>query len=327
MIIGGGSIRLRGVLVACVALLLLVVTGCSAGNDSSSRGGESESFAGPAPATMAPGAPLPEAPPEDSPVAKGPDIVTTGSVRMTVSDPAAAADKFAAATIDAGGRVENRNEQSGSSRPTVDMTLRIPSDKVDAVLANIDELGVVESKSINYDDVTAQRVDLDARIKALQTSVNRLLELMSKATNTADLLAAETSLTERQAELDSLRAQRATLGDQIAYATISVSLAAEPTVSRGGFGGAMEQGWQALVSLGTGLALTFAFLIPWLPLIAVLAVVFWWLVRRQRRRAQAAPRGWPSVPAAQPAPVPVATPPAPAPAPESTPKAGDYATS
>jgi len=45
-----------------------------------------------------------------------------------------------------------------------------------------------------------------------------------------DLLAAESSLTQRQAELDLLRAQRTALGDQMSYATINVTLSAEPTV-------------------------------------------------------------------------------------------------
>jgi len=59
------------------------------------------------------------------------------------------------------------------------------------VLADAKKLGTVESMSIRHTDVTSQRVDLDARVEALQTSVNRLLELMGRAGNVADLLAAE----------------------------------------------------------------------------------------------------------------------------------------
>ncbi|EUA89191.1 hypothetical protein I551_4359 [Mycobacterium ulcerans str. Harvey] len=117
--------------------------------------------------------------------------------------------------------------------------MRIPADKLDGVLADAKNLGEVESMSIGHTDVTSQRVDLDARIEALQTSVNRLRELMGRAGSVADLLAAESSLTERQAELDSLRAQRTTLGDEISYATINVTLSSKPTVAPGGFLGAL----------------------------------------------------------------------------------------
>ena len=51
-------------------------------------------------------------------------------------------------------------------------------------------------------------VDLDARIKALQTSVDRMTQLLAQATRIEDLLAIETQLSQRQAELDSLKAQR-----------------------------------------------------------------------------------------------------------------------
>jgi len=160
--------------------------------------------------------------------------------------------------------------------------LRIPSDKIDAVLADAKKLGVVESMTITHSDVTAQRVDLDARIEALQTSVNRLLELMGRAGSVADLLAAESSLTQRQAELDSLRAQRATLHDEISYATISVNLSAKPAVtSSGGFLGALQHGWQSLLSAVTSVVMAVGFLIPWLPVLAVLALVIVLVLRRR----------------------------------------------
>lgn len=263
----------------------LLVVGCSAAQQDSAAPNQPPNqyvSDGPAAATVAP---APEAP-ADNTVASKTDIVTTGSISMTVADPAAAADKFAAATVDAGGRVESRSEQTSSGYPSASLTLRIPSDKVDAVLADIDQLGVVDSKNINYDDVTAQRVDLDARIKALQTSVNRLLELMSKATSTEDLLAAETSLTQRQSDLDSLNAQRTALGDQIAYATITVTLTSTPPViAQGGFVGAIKDGWHALVSAAGGLARTIGFLLPWIPVFAVIGLVVVAVGRVLRRRS------------------------------------------
>ena len=194
------------------------------GRASETRGGVPENT------VAAPEAPPPPQAPQDSTFKR--DIVTTGSVQMIVAEPTQAADRLVSAVTDAGGRVDSRSERSGSSSPTVDLVLRIPADKLDGVLADAKKLGTVESMSIGRSDVTSQRVDLDARIEALQTSVNRLLQLMGRAGNVADLLAAESSLTQRQAELDSLRAQRAALGDQISYATINVNLSAKPTVTR-----------------------------------------------------------------------------------------------
>src|ERR1700756_1030486 len=114
---------------------------------------------------------------------------------------------------------------------------------------------------------------------------------MGRAGNTADLLAAESSLTQRQAELDSLRAQRAASGDEIAYATINVNLSAVPTVTRGGFLGALERGWQSLISTVHGIVVTVGFLLPWMPVVAVLALVIVFAVRRKSsQRASPADR-------------------------------------
>jgi hypothetical protein len=243
------------------------------------RGGVSERTV-----AAAPEAPPPPRAPQDSSTFKR-DIITTGSLQMVVTEPTQVADRLVSAVTDAGGRVDSRSERSGSSSPTVDLVLRIPADKLDGVLADAKKLGTVESMSIGHSDVTSQRVDLDARIEALQTSVNRLLQLMSRAGNVADLLAAESSLTQRQAELDSLRAQRATLGDQISYSTINVNLSTKPTVTQGGFLGALERGWQSLLSAVHGVVMAVGFLIPWLPVLAVLLVVVLVLRRRSFRRS------------------------------------------
>ncbi|KAA1246876.1 DUF4349 domain-containing protein [Mycobacterium simiae] len=234
----------------------------------------------------APQAPSPPAPPGTT---YKRDIVTTGSLQMIVTEPTEVADRLVAAVTDAGGRVDSRSERSSSSSqsgtPMVDLVLRIPSDKLDGVLADAKKLGTVQSMSIGHTDVTSQRVDLDARIDALQTSVNRLLELMRRADDTADLLAAKSSLTQRQAELDSLRAQRATLGDEVAYATINVNLSVKPTVHRAGFLGALARGWQSLMGAAYAVLLAVGFLLPWLPLLAVVAAAIYFGVRVIRSRS------------------------------------------
>ncbi len=213
------------------------------------------------------------------------DIVTNGSVYMVVAEPTQVADRLVSAVTDAGGRVDSRSERSGSpdqsGSAAVNLVLRIPSDKLDGVLADAKKLGTIESMSIGHTDVTAQRVDFDARIEALQTSVTRLLDLMRRANNTADLLAAESTLTQRQSELDSLRAQRAALGDEVAYATINVNLSAVPTVTHGGFRGALEHGWQSLISAGHVVSVTVGFLLPWLPVAAVLVLALVLVLRRR----------------------------------------------
>lgn len=92
------------------------------------------------------------------------------------------------------------------------------------MIDEISTLGDRTSLSLNTTDVTLTKVDLEARIASLQASVTRLQELMAQATTTADLLAAETALAQRQGELDSLQSQLEYLESQVAMSTLTINL-------------------------------------------------------------------------------------------------------
>ncbi|PQM45786.1 hypothetical protein C1Y40_04045 [Mycobacterium talmoniae] len=159
-----------------------------------------------------------------------------------------------------------------------------PLPEVDEFLQDTKQLGDVTSVSLKHEDVTTGRVDLDARIAALQTSVDRLTALMKAATSTADLLQAEDALSKRQADLDSLRAQRTQLGDQISFATITVTVSAEAAAPSTGFVASVRHGWHALVSATHGAIAVVGFLLPWVPVLLLIAGGVMVLRRRIRRR-------------------------------------------
>lgn len=239
-----------------------------------------------APAAGAPTAALKRGPQQGPPEVLDRDIVKTGSMTITVADPSAAADKAADIAATAKGHVDSRAEDagSGSGRAHTSIVLKVPAAKLDDVLRDLKGLGTVRSAETKADDVTTQRADLDARIAALQTSVDRLLAIMRDSKDTDTLLKAENELSKRQADLDSLRAQRGALGDQIAYSTINVVLLAdtvggpEPRQYQGFFG-QVRHGWDALISTVTDLVMLFGLLLPWLVALAILAALGYGLVR------------------------------------------------
>jgi Domain of unknown function (DUF4349) len=274
--------------VLAVILIALTLGGCASPRPESQSPARSN---GKASAPAAPPLSGPSDVTTDEPQQQPRDVVTTGTIVLAVSDVAAASNKFADLAKESGGRVDRRTEstaeESDDAIPTAELTLRIPSAKLDDFLTRAKGVGTVTSLSISHDDVTAQRVDQDARINALQTSVTRLTDLMKTASSTTDLLQAEEQLSKRQAELDSLRSQRATLGDQISYATITVSLSPEPAaLPRTGFGEAIHSGWTALLAVIHGAVLAAGFLLPWLPVLAVLLAAVYvlrrWVLRRSR---------------------------------------------
>lgn len=213
------------------------------------------------------------------------DIVKTASMTITAPNTTAAADKAVSIATDAGGRVDSRSEDAGSSsgRAHVFLTLRVPAAKLDGTLDELKKLGTVNAVEIRAEDVTAQRVDLDARITALQTSVDRLLGIMRDAKDPDALIKAEDALSQRQADLDSLRAQRTQLGQQIHYGTVNLEVIAEqaggPTEQYYGFFGQVERGWDGMVSVATGAIMLFGLFLPWLGLLVVVGAVGYGIVR------------------------------------------------
>lgn len=153
-----------------------------------------------------------------------PQVIITGNLDLNVTDPETTAADVRVLVATAGGMVESESASSDGTTQNRFLTLRIPSDDFDAVFADIASLGDVKQQSVSRSDVTAQVVDLDAQIAALEPAVARMKELLAEADTVADVIAAESALAERQARLDGLVAQRDYLGKQVSMSTLYVSL-------------------------------------------------------------------------------------------------------
>ncbi|MGW9630760.1 DUF4349 domain-containing protein [Agromyces sp. NPDC055520] len=308
--------RLAPTAAVAAALTALLLAGCSAGQSTSTSepGGVTGEVA---PAPGAPRSVEGGAADDSAAVETERSVITTGWISITVDDPIASAEEAAGIAEQSGGRVDSRNETPGTDTqtPSARLTLRVPADELDGVVADLRELGTVNSVSMDASDVTAQRQDLDARIEALSASVDRLRELLATATSITDLIAIESELTTRQAELDSLTQQRDFLVDQVDYSTLSVEFITEavaPAAAPGDFFSGLAAGWGALTVFGAWLAVAFGVLLPWLVAAAVVVAIIVAVVmlssrRRRAKRADAAASTSPQpvpppAPTAQPAP-------------------------
>lgn len=234
------------------------------------------------------------------------EIAASASATVEVDDAAAAVDAIGKAAVAAGGYVETMSVgQAGEVavdpaagggevmpwRPSGSwITVRVPADQLTATLAELSEVGTVTSSQIDRRDVTTEAVDLRARVAALETSVARLTELLAQSTSTADLIAAESALSERQSELDSLRQQLSWLEGQVDMSSVTVTLTEPaPTVHAdpAGFGDGVAAGWNGLVATLNGVVIAIGFLLPWLAVLAIAGLVVW-AVRGAVRRRRAA---------------------------------------
>lgn len=107
------------------------------------------------------------------------------------------------------------------------LTLRVPEEKLDAFLQGAGELGRVISQTETAQDVTASYQDIAARLATQQAKMERLQALMSETATLSELLELESAIADTQFTLDSLQSQLNQTDDQVAYATVDISLREE----------------------------------------------------------------------------------------------------
>jgi hypothetical protein len=216
-------------------------------------------------------------------------VIITGDVTITADDPLKASRDAVRIVETAGGRVDGRTEYAATDtdKGSAQLQLRIPAEKLTAVLDKLEELGTADQVTLSTSDVTVQSQDLDARINALRSSIERLQALIAQASNIDDLIKLEGEISNRQGELESLESQQRYLKDQVAMSTISLYLrsdAAAPVTQPDTFWSGLTAGWDGFVVFWSGLLVVLGVMLPWLITLAVIAVVIVLLVRRRQAK-------------------------------------------
>lgn len=193
-----------------------------------------------------------------------------------------------------------RAASSALEDPYASLVVRVPEQLFDTALKRFSKLGEVQSASTSSEDVTAQYVDLRARLRHYRAVERRLLGFLSETTNVNQMLAVQDRIDQVQLTIEELSAQLKSLREVTTYGTLSVFISERDTTpaavhASDTFGGTF---WNSMRLLGHGARVTGLVLTALMPFIVVfggIGLVAWYLVRRTRRgRRQTAP---PTLPA------------------------------
>ena len=159
-------------------------------------------------------------------LASQPQLIKQAHLTLILSDPNTATDTVREIVSRARGDLlamqDNRSPQSVARQ--ISLTLRVPQNQLDAVLAEIRVLGTVEHQSITAEDVSNQLVDLDARLKNLRQSEAALLQIMERSGEIADVLEVSRELSNVRETIERMAAQQQSLRRQITYSYIYLNL-------------------------------------------------------------------------------------------------------
>lgn len=245
----------------------------------------------PAPAPGAP--PVPGVPPVPG---IEPRIVKHGELSLEVAEGSLPGlfDRVVETARTRGGFVVSSSTSSfdaGAAR--AQLTLRVPVEHFEAARGDLARLGEVHSVQVSGEDVTAQLVDLGARLRALRAEEEALSALLAEAGNVGEVLAVREQISATRMQIEQLAAHQASLEDRAAFSTLVVSLfepGAAPTTSppqpATGLARNLQQAVDGSLAVVGGMVVVLGYVLP----VAALGLLAWGasrLVRLGLRRRPA----------------------------------------
>ena len=185
----------------------------------------------------------------------------------------------------------NYAQKARGNAPTRDAsyTLRIPSNRFQALMENLSDLGNIPYSHIYTENVTSQYVDSQARLKAYQTQEERLLEMMELAESVEDVIIIEDRLTELRYQIESIQSRLNNWDRRVSYSTISLTIrevreyTPEVRVDPSYGEELMQALKDGLENAGEFLKNLLVFLVEVLPVLLILVPLAWfviWLIRK-----------------------------------------------
>jgi hypothetical protein len=217
-------------------------------------------------------------------------VIRRAELTLASQSVAETANEAAGVVQRAGGYVENRDDQHAGEQVTEStLSLRVPADAFATVLDDLKRGARVVREQVSGQDVTAEFVDVGARLKTQRVLEERLLGLSTAQQGVEDLLEVERELARVRSQIEQLEGRQRVLETQTSYGTLHVVIRSpeQPRVaSIVGIGSrlcnAASEGLELSVAVTVGLIqVGFAFL-PFLPL-----PICGYLLLRMRRRRQA----------------------------------------
>lgn len=187
-------------------------------------------------------------------------IIKTGSISMEVTNYKADRAKLIALVNQQGGYVSGENESNDMNMIQNIISIRVPNEKYDGLINGVEGIAKkVDSKVINLSDVTAEYVDIQARLKAKRDVEMQYMEIMKKAYRVEDMLDVQEQLGNVRAEIESMEGQLKYFDDQVSYSTLTLTMyqpsGYEPS-QRGFFSDlwhGLKSGWDGFLSLIVGI--------------------------------------------------------------------------
>ena len=178
-------------------------------------------------------------------------LVKNGEIEFETTDLAQTRETITNLVKVNGGYVLSDSEEEMSERKVNALNVKIPAEKFDAFLAATTK-GIThfDRKIIRVQDVTAEYLDHEIRIKTKKEIEARYLQLLTRASTVKDVLEIEKELGNVRTEIESAEGQIKLLNDQIQYSALSIQfykMTTSPSLFSNKLANAFQNGWENIL--------------------------------------------------------------------------------
>jgi len=217
-------------------------------------------------------------------------IIYDAQIDLVVESVDPVSKKVAAVVQDARGYIAEQNVTgSPGSQRSMRWKIRVPVEQFESLVGSIVALGELERNNRTSQDVTEQYYDIEARIKnkrVEEQTLNKILQ--ERSGKLEDVLKIEIELSRVRGEIEQLEGKIRVLENLSSLATLTLNVrerekyAPAPPVAAD-FATQISRTWNAsllsLIDVGKALVLWIVNWALWIPLLLVVAVLGWVLLR------------------------------------------------
>jgi hypothetical protein len=152
-------------------------------------------------------------------------MLVSGDVTAITDDVAGLAAAIRAEAVKVGGAVTSEEMSGDAQHRQAALTLRLPPATVTSFIDWLAERSTLDRRHLQATDVTRRYFDRELAIRNLEVTMGRLHDLAKRPNaELKDVIAVEHEMTRVRGELERLRGEQRLLGDQVARATLTISL-------------------------------------------------------------------------------------------------------
>lgn len=217
--------------------------------------------------------------PDEAPVER--KLIKEGYITFETQQVDSTRSRILAAVNRHRGYISSDQSSNYSHRISHTLVIRVPADSFDRLLADIAS-GVdhFDEKNINVRDVTAEFLDISARLKTKKELEDRYSVLLQRANTVSEVLAIEREIGTLRGEIESIEGRLKYLKNQVGLSTLHLTFyktIAKQTAFGAKFRDGFRQGWDNLIWFLVGLVNIWPFLL-------LLPFVIWGIRKLRSRR-------------------------------------------